>query len=320
MKKIRTNNLIVALLAIVFTITTANAQAPQAIPYQAAARNSSGVIITNKTIALRFTLHDASTTGTIVYQEKQNAVTNALGMFIVNIGQGIAVTGTFSNINWSVNGKFMQVELDTTATGNSYTDMGTQQLMSVPYALNATKADNGVPVGTVVAFMGTTPPAGWLLCDYTAVSRSTYANLFSVIGIASGKVDGSTTFNLPELRGEFLRGKDGGSGNDPDAATRLASYSNGGNSGDAVGSWEPASLASHSHFEFTTFAAPSAANPKDPATNSPNYTGQFGGGDPNSYFMSTSVNGGQATSYPTSNYGGKETRPHNISVNWIIKY
>jgi hypothetical protein len=57
-------------------------------------------------------------------------------MFSVNVGQGSPVTGTFSGINWGTNAKFMQVEMDP-AGGSSYIDMGTQQMMSVPYALNS---------------------------------------------------------------------------------------------------------------------------------------------------------------------------------------
>jgi hypothetical protein len=57
-------------------------------------------------------------------------------MFSVNVGQGTPVTGTFAGINWGTNAKFMQVEIDP-AGGSSYIDMGTQQMMSVPYALYA---------------------------------------------------------------------------------------------------------------------------------------------------------------------------------------
>jgi microcystin-dependent protein len=60
------------------------------------------------------------------------------------------------------------------------------------------------------------------VCDGSAVSRTTYANLFSVIGTTWGVGDGSTTFNIPDLRGVKLRGKDGGKGLDPDRASRGA--------------------------------------------------------------------------------------------------
>lgn len=62
------------------------------------------------------------------------------------------------------------------------------------------------PLGTINAFGGSTAPEGWLLCQGQAISRTTYADLFKVIGIAFGAGDGSTTFNVPDLRGEFLRG------------------------------------------------------------------------------------------------------------------
>jgi microcystin-dependent protein len=63
------------------------------------------------------------------------------------------------------------------------------------------------PAGVMTAFGGASPPSGWLLCDGSAVSRSTYAALFAAIGTTYGVGDGSTTFNLPELRQKFLRGK-----------------------------------------------------------------------------------------------------------------
>ena len=74
-----------------------------------------------------------------------------------------------------------------------------------------------VPSGAVCSFAGTSAPDGWLVCDGAAVSRTTHAALFAQIGTAFGAGDGGTTFNLPDLRNEFVRGS---------GATR------------AVGSWE----------------------------------------------------------------------------------
>ena len=62
------------------------------------------------------------------------------------------------------------------------------------------------PVGVVQAFAGTTVPDGWLLCDGSAVSRTTYADLYAVIGDTYGDGDGSTTFNLPDLTDKFVQG------------------------------------------------------------------------------------------------------------------
>ena len=61
--------------------------------------------------------------------------------------------------------------------------------------------NTNTPVGSISLFAGKTAPTGWLICDGSAVSRTTYANLFSVIGTTYGKGDGSTTFNIPDLQG-----------------------------------------------------------------------------------------------------------------------
>ena len=91
------------------------------------------------------------------------------------------------------------------------------------------------PVGTVLPSARSSIPSGFLLCDGSAVSRTTYATLFAAIGTAHGNGNGSTTFHLPDYRGRFLRGKDGAVGRDPDAAGRTAMNS-GGATGDNVGS------------------------------------------------------------------------------------
>lgn len=80
------------------------------------------------------------------------------------------------------------------------------------------------PIGSIVSFAGATAPSGYLLCDGSAVSRTSYASLFAVIGTTYGSGDGSTTFNLPDLRGEFVRGLDNGKGID---AGRLLGSSQG---------------------------------------------------------------------------------------------
>lgn len=75
-----------------------------------------------------------------------------------------------------------------------------------------TKADqfSYVPAGTVLPFAGDTAPSGWAICNGDPVSRTDYPELFTAIGELWGVGDGSTTFNLPDMRGQFLRGKDYG--------------------------------------------------------------------------------------------------------------
>lgn len=65
-----------------------------------------------------------------------------------------------------------------------------------------------MPSGSMVDYAGTTAPSGWLMCDGSAISRTTYANLFSAIGTSYGVGNGSSTFNLPDFRGRFARYND----------------------------------------------------------------------------------------------------------------
>jgi hypothetical protein len=139
MKKL--NLLPLTLLFTVVSSLTLLAQAPQKIAYQAVARNASGTVLPNQTVKLRFSVRNASSNGTIVYQETQTATTSNIGLFNVNIGEGTVSTGTFAGIDWANGAKFMQVELDPQG-GNTFIDMGTQQMMSVPYALYANTAGN----------------------------------------------------------------------------------------------------------------------------------------------------------------------------------
>ena len=75
-------------------------------------------------------------------------------------------------------------------------------------AVPATISDIGLPVGSIVGYGGTADPStSWFICDGRAVSRSTYATLFTAIGTAFGTGDGATTFNIPDYRGKFVFGK-----------------------------------------------------------------------------------------------------------------
>jgi hypothetical protein len=125
----------------VLYLNIASGQAPQAIPYQAVARDTLGNPVSNHNISLRFKIHDSSANGLVQYSETHNVVTSALGLFSVNVGQGTVISGTFSLITWADSPKFLQVEMDP-GGGSSFIDMGTQQMLSVPYALSsATSSD-----------------------------------------------------------------------------------------------------------------------------------------------------------------------------------
>jgi microcystin-dependent protein len=89
---------------------------------------------------------------------------------------------------------------------------------------SGTGAVGFMPVGVVVPFAGSTSPAGWQLCYGQAISRTTYAGLFSTIGTTYGSGDGSTTFNVPDLRGRVVAGEDDMGGT---AASRLTAGGSG---------------------------------------------------------------------------------------------
>lgn len=131
MKKIFT--LIVCGLA---AATAALAQAPNKFGYQAVVRNSSGIVVPNGTsVSFRFTIRDGSSGGTIIYRETQNKTTNnAFGLVNLEVGGGTVVQGVYPNgTQWGSGAKFLQIEVDP-AGGSSFTDMGTVQMISVPYA------------------------------------------------------------------------------------------------------------------------------------------------------------------------------------------
>lgn len=139
-----------------------------------------------------------------------------------------------------------------------------------------------VPAGTISAIAGSAIPAGTIECNGAELSRTTYADLFAAIGTTYGVGDGSTTFNVPDLRGEFLRGFDGGRGID---------------SGRALGSWQDDELKSHTH-QYGWQDGQSYDGTGYPAEGS-----------------GIAVNWADTTAT-----GGGETRPRNISVKYCIKY
>ena len=97
---------------------------------------------------------------------------------------------------------------------NAISGVTATQVQQALEALNSKFASNAIPAGVVAHFAMSAAPAGWLKANGAAVSRTTYAALFAAIGTVFGAGDGSTTFNLPDLRGEFVRGWDDGRGVD----------------------------------------------------------------------------------------------------------
>lgn len=166
-----------------------------------------------------------------------------------------------------------------------------------------------IPTAAILTFAGSSCPTGYLPTDGAAVSRTTYASLFGIIGTTYGYGDNSTTFNMPDYRGRFLRGVDAAAGRDPDAASRSV-MNTGGNSGDNVGSIQADAFSSHTHIQNA---------------HSHVQQGSYTGGGTNglqsvgigSTQNATSTSSATATN---QNTGGNETRPVNAYVNYCIKY
>jgi Microcystin-dependent protein len=157
---------------------------------------------------------------------------------------------------------------------------------------------NLLPPGTVLPFAGAVPPTGWLLCDGSNVSRTTYARLFAVIGTTYGAGDGSTTFGLPDLRGEFIRGLDNGRGVD---------------AGRTLGSSQGDENKAHRH-QFLMQRSKGAASSAMPLVNGGNNNLPF-----NANGASTVYNSDLSSESLVSSEGGSEARPRNVALNYIIK-
>ena len=146
-------------LGFIFGWLLMQAQAPQALNYQAVARSSSGTVLAGAHVSLRFSIRSGSSSGTLVYQETDTATTNQFGLFSTYIGLGTPITGSFSGINWGGGSEFLEVELDPSG-GSNFTTMGNTQLLSVPYALYAQSSGSGQGSTGPAGAQGPTGPAG----------------------------------------------------------------------------------------------------------------------------------------------------------------
>ena len=160
---------------------------------------------------------------------------------------------------------------------------------------------NGVPAGSVFSFATSTVPTGYLECNGAAVSRSTYASLFSAISTTWGVGDGSSTFNLPDLRGQFVRGWDNSAGVD---------------SGRSFASSQSDQNKSHNH----------SINDSGHNHTIGNWGGNFGGGSGALTFRNdvSGTNGSiiqnSTTGISIQNDGGTEVRVKNYALMYVIKF
>ena len=183
-------------------------------------------------------------------------------------------------------------------------------------------ANNGsyVPTGVVQYYSGTAAPAGWLLCDGTAYSRTTYAALFAIIGTGYGAGNGSTTFNVPDFRGRMPIGVGTGSG--LTARTRGTTYGA-----------ETVTLSS-SNIPSLTTGGQSADHTHTPTANGTMYTGVYGfnaigggyggllviqGNDGGANSLTTTNSATHTHQYTNASPSGASILSPCLGVNFIIK-
>ncbi|MCH2034322.1 MAG: hypothetical protein MK202_12500 [Tenacibaculum sp.] len=141
----------------------AYSQTPEGFNYQSVVRDASGDVISNSAVGVQFKLHQTTADGTVIYTETHTPTTNAYGVFNVVVGQG-TTTDDFSAIDWSSNSHFIEVGIDV-AGGTTYVSMGTTQLLSVPYALQAKYVENGDNLGDHTATKNFQTGGHWISND-----------------------------------------------------------------------------------------------------------------------------------------------------------
>lgn len=196
-------------------------------------------------------------------------------------------------------------EIACTAVGRAI--MGAATTADVVSQLGIAALLPSFPPGMIMAFGAANAPTGFLICNGAAVSRTTYASLYAVIGTTWGTGDGSTTFNLPDLRGVFLRGLDSGRGYDT-------------TNGRAYGSYQGDAYPSHSHTITQGTTDPGHQHTYTAGGASTGYvaagTVPVSLSSPGSATTTLKYSGITGTDASGS---GTETRPKNVAVIYCIK-
>ena len=194
MKRIFTLSMVILITMDAFT------QAPQKMSYQCVVRNASGVLVTNQSIGIRISILQGTAIGSVVYQEiyNPNPQTNANGLVTVEIGGGTPLTGIFSNTNWAAGPYFLRTETDPTG-GTNYSIVGTSQLLSVPYALNAKTA--GTADYNTLSNLPSLNIANWNM----AFGWGNHVGLYRPISYVPAWIDvtGKPTFALVATSGSY---------------------------------------------------------------------------------------------------------------------
>jgi microcystin-dependent protein len=300
------------LLSLLFFIS-ANAQTAQkGFSFQGYARNAEGAALGSQTVTVKFSLYPKDQA--VEYEETHVLTTDQFGVFHAVIGA--KTPASFGKLLFDTKNYWLKVEVK--AGSSDYVEISNTELLSVPYAKSA---DNGVPPGTILPFAGPKSriPAGYLACDGGSYNNADYPNLYNTIGNAWG--GSGAQFNVPDLRGMFLRGVSETTARDEDRSTRTASNV-GGNTGNTVGSVQSEDFRNHNHTGSTstngnhthTWNYGNERDDSGEGGSADEFTKAGGSSNPMSYA------GDHSHTFTTNGTGGNETRPDNAYVFYIIKY
>ncbi|MBD99617.1 MAG: hypothetical protein CMO34_07215, partial [Verrucomicrobia bacterium] len=207
---------IVFFLVLFLSSNIASAQVAEGINYQAVARDNNGNILGNQVISVRFGLISGSSTGTLEYEEEHNLdnqglplTTNQFGLFNLIIGQGAntgnGATSSFANLDWGSAKHFLKVEID---AGNGFENLGTTELVSVPYAQYAKSAGNSLKAGDGIEIRNDSViNTGDLSSTNESISRFELLNDTLIILNEGNRID---TLNLGRLFNNQLKLQFGG--------------------------------------------------------------------------------------------------------------
>lgn len=332
------------ILAILASTAISQADVPKLINYQGRLTDASGQALPDGTYSVRFEIFaakEASLPGgtNVIWGATYTNVSLDSGQFNVVLGAagGQPVAGaveTELGFAFEDSSRYLQMTVvNGPAVSSPFALAPRQRFLSVPYAFN------GVPPGTILSYGGSQAPPGFLLCNGQAIDRNEYRGLFRAIGTAFGAPDNSS-FNVPDLRGRFLRGVDSEGGRDLEAESRSVSMP-GGNEGALVGSLQNDGLADHWHHLSVSGTTDSAgahthllersngtqirwgdgAGYSTHAIDAGDGTSEGSAGAPRARSNGVHAHPFAGTGITTSTAGGTvETRPKNVYVHYIIKY
>lgn len=238
---------------------------------------------------------------------------------------GVSAPSTLSVSVW-VNGVSMIPTLDYNVTGQNLNFVtappsGTDNIYATVEGAAQEIVSQFNP-GMYMAFAASAAPTGWLLCDGSAVSRTTYANLFAVIGVSYGSGNGTTTFNLPDLRGRTIFGMDNMGGSGANRISTLTAYADSANGRGGASSVTPSGTVGD-----TTLTIDQIPSHTHPVTGSPAGGGNFssfGTQSPGNIaggfasLTAQAIGGGQSHTH-TITMGSISVLPPYLGASWMIK-